>query len=82
MKTIYETQIATICPSDKENDFYLVTVESRRTVMVEDILAAIKEWENKKAYQEDITAALSRSLGCIVTTVGWHSGVKTTVRVP
>ncbi len=74
--------MATICPADKEKDFYVVTVESRRTVMVEDILAAIKEWENEKAYQEDITAALSRALGCTVTTVGWHSGVKTTVTAP
>lgn len=82
MKTIYETQIRTICPADKELDFYHARFESTRTILVEDIVKAIAAWENKKAYQEDITANLSRSLGCSVMTIGWHSGVKTTVTVP
>ena len=65
------------CPVNGARDTYQVTVEASRVVKVEDILAAVAavpDW----LFQEDITETLAASLGCGVTTVGYHSGVKTT----
>jgi hypothetical protein len=74
--------VTAICPQDNLPDVYTMTVEGNRCVTVEDIIAAVDAWKKKKAYQEVVTADLARRLGCTVTTVGWHSGVKTTVVVP
>jgi heterodisulfide reductase subunit C len=69
-----------ICPVDLKHDVYDCMVRVRRMLPVEEILAAVKDATQKPAYQDDITLALHRTLACEVTTVGEHSGVKTTVK--
>lgn len=78
----YETRIVALCPVDSKPDVYEATFESDDTIRCEDILAAIGKWATEAAYQEQITADLARSLRCKVTTIGYHSGVKTTVIAP
>jgi hypothetical protein len=77
MKVTHEMTFARRCPVDDALDHYELCVETTRTVKVEDILAAIEALP-EKSFQEEITAALAAKLGCSVTTVGYHSGVKTT----
>jgi len=78
----YETRIVAACPVDDKPDLYEATFESDDTIRCEDILKAIGRWATEKAYQEVITAELARELRCRVVTVGYHSGVKTTVSAP
>lgn len=78
----YETKIVAACPVDAGPDLYDATFESDDTIRCEDIVAAVGKYANEKAYQEAITADLARQLRCKVTTVGYHSGVKTTVIAP
>lgn len=78
----YETRLVAACPVDDKPDVYDVTFESADTIPVERILEAMQPYAERKAYQEDITAELARELKCHVTSVGYHSGVKTTVQAP
>lgn len=68
------------CPVDHCPDVYEVTVRTTRVVMVEDILARVKELTAAPATQEGFTAQLADRLGCEVETVGYHSGVRTTAK--
>lgn len=77
MRVIHETTFSRRCPVDDALDRYELRVEASRTIKVEDILAAVEALP-EKAFQEDITLTLAAKLGCIVTTIGHHSGVKTT----
>lgn len=78
----YETRIVAACPVDDKPDVYEATFISDDTVQVERILEAVAKYATEKAYQEIITADLARQLRCRVITVGYHSGVKTTVEAP
>ena len=78
----YETKIIALCPVDSGNDVYEATLEAEDTIRCEDIIAAVGRYATEKSYQEAITADLARRLRCRVTTVGYHSGVKTTVIAP
>lgn len=82
MRCRYETQIVAACPVDDRPDVYEAVFESEGCIKVEDILAAIAPWRERKAFQETITEDLARTLKCRVTTVGFHSGIKTTVEAP
>jgi len=77
MRVTHELTFHRQCPVDDALDHYELCVETTRTVKVEDILAAIEALP-EKAFQEDITIALAAKLGCRVTTIGYHSGIKTT----
>jgi len=75
--TTYETRLARVCPVNSVvMDHYDVVIEAP-FLSVERILAAINELP-EKAYQEDLTKRLAEMLECKVTTIGYHSGVKTT----
>lgn len=78
----YELQIAAACPVDDKGDVYDATFESGDTIQVERILEAVAKYATRKAFQEVVTAELARDLRCRVVTVGYHSGVKTTVIAP
>jgi hypothetical protein len=78
----YEMKIVAACPVDSKPDIYEATFESDDTIQVEQIIAAVGKYATEKAYQEVITADLARQLRCKVTTLGHHSGVKTTVVAP
>ena len=77
-----EVRIEAACPVDEKPDVYEAMFESHDTIRCEDILDAIGKYATEKAYQEIITADLARKLRCRVTTIGYHSGVKTTVVAP
>lgn len=78
----YETRIIAACPMDGGPDVYEATFTSDDTIKCEAILEAIAPYAVEKAFQEQITADLARKLRCTVKTVGFHSGVKTTVIAP
>lgn len=80
MTVTYEFELVAACPVDGKPDVYACTVRASRTIPVEDILRAAADLALKKLYQEDLTVSLQRTLAAEVTTVGWHSGVKTTVK--
>lgn len=82
MICVYETRISAACPMDGKPDIYEATFTSEETIKCEDILEAIAPYAIEKAFQEQITADLARKLRCKVQTVGYHSGVKTTVIAP
>lgn len=78
----YEITIVAACPTDSKPDIYEATFISDKVIMCEAILDAIKPYATEKIYQERLTAELARELKCRVSTVGHHSGVKTTVDAP
>ena len=78
----YQTTLTGLCPVDDSNDVYDVTFESYSMIPVEDILTAMRSYNGFQQFQEQTTAELARTLKCRVTTVGFHSGVKTTVSAP
>lgn len=82
MKCTYEIRIVAACPMDGGPDLYEAIFESDDTIRCEDIVAAVGRYATEKAFQEAITADLARKLRCKVTTIGFHSGVKTTVVAP
>jgi hypothetical protein len=78
MKVTHELRFTSRCPVDDAEDEYHVIVETNRIVKVEDILRAIEELP-EPAFQEQLTSELCKRLKfCKVTTIGYHSGVKTT----
>ena len=80
MQCKYETRISAACPTDGLPDVYDAIFESGEMVRVEDILAAVKPFLERKAFQEEIAQELA--LKCRVTLIGAHSGVKTSVQAP
>lgn len=76
MKIVHETKFTCRCPVDNSLDHYELSVEVRKLIKVEAILAAIAALP-KKAFQEELTEQLAKVLGATVTTTGYHSGVKT-----
>jgi heterodisulfide reductase subunit C len=74
-------EISAICPVDKRADHYECRVRAARTIPVEEILAAAEELRGRELFQEDLTRELHRRLAAKVETVGYHSGVRTTVRI-
>lgn len=81
MRVTHELTIRARCPVDDTHDLYDVTIETSRLITVEDILAAVEGVTKDVAFQEEITRKLAVVLYCTVTTVGYHSGVKTTCRI-
>lgn len=77
MLTIHEMAFSRSCPVNDGIDHYNLTISTTKLVKVEDILAAVEKLP-AKAFQEHLTSALASMLGVRVTTVGHHSGVKTT----
>lgn len=83
--TKHEFVAKALCPVNGSVDVYAVTVQTVFDVKVEDILAAAKIMEGERIFQEDFTRRLFSALsafGVIVTTVGTHSGVRTTCQIP
>ena len=78
MLNVYELEITCACPVDADPDVYQMTVKSRRTIPVEEILKAVNELTKEKLFQEDLCYKLHRRINACVTLVGYHSGVKTT----
>ena len=79
MTVTYETRVVAHCPADGSLDIYEVTITHDSMVQVEEILAAISAIDSTgpPIYQEHLTQMLADRLGATVTTVGFHSGVRT-----
>ena len=81
MKVEHRLQVTCTCPVDGTIDIYDLLVEADRTIPVEAILGITAELATgPPRYQEDLTGEIARQLlGTLVTSVGVHSGVETTV---
>lgn len=77
MKVTHELRFSRKCPIDESTDFYDLKVETEGIIKVEAILEAVASLPDKE-FQEVLTASLAAKLRCRVTTIGHHSGVKTT----
>jgi NADPH-dependent 7-cyano-7-deazaguanine reductase QueF len=78
MITTHEFTAQCTCPIDKGPDTYAVRIETDRVIEVEAILAAVAALRSEVMFQEEYTTRLARQVGARVTTVGYHSGVRTT----
>lgn len=70
------------CPVDGKEDDYTVTLrlccESLNDIIkVEDLLQFASAFKGKTLFQEQVTAEFHRVFKCKVSTIGFHSGVKT-----
>lgn len=65
------------CPADGRIDHYELVVECKRVIEVEKILAEVARVQGQSLYQEEVTQHLAKRLKAKVTTIGFHSGVKT-----
>jgi hypothetical protein len=72
---IYRLSHRAECPKGGLVDAYEIIVESPATIMVEDILAALKA-APKKVFQEELADFLRNRIGAKVTLVGIHHGVE------
>lgn len=76
----HEFRMSALCPIDGTVDYYQVTLAvGDRLVHVEDVLDVARSYADQTLFQEWLTARLASDLGGDVTTVGFHSGVRTTV---
>jgi NADPH-dependent 7-cyano-7-deazaguanine reductase QueF len=82
MITIHEFTAKCNCPVDGGPDNYEVIIETRTDIPVETILSATEALKNEQIFQEEFTRRLARSLGVTVTTIGYHSGIRTTCKAP
>lgn len=71
----YITQHQAICPNDESlRDNYTITIRTPETLMVEEIILALRD-APKKTYHEDLATYLRHTLGAEITVEGWHHGV-------
>lgn len=77
MRVEHHLIVTGTCPVDHKPDRYEAVIECTNTVKVEDIVREAGALQAQPMFQEDLTQALARALGAKVTTIGYHSGVKT-----
>jgi len=77
----YEITHRAACPNGDLMDTYQITIRSQSTIMVEEILATLKEAPNP-IYQEALADHLRSKLGAHTTVAGWHHGIKITCERP
>ncbi len=76
----YEMKLRAVCPIHECLDEYDLTIESSECIFVEKLLEFAAACQTKKETQEQITASFAAQFPNVrVTTVGYHSNVKTTV---
>lgn len=80
MKVKYHLSIESNCPVDGQGDFYECCLTSDKPLAVEQILEVVKDYKNRCLFQEHLAEELSRKLLCKVKLVGYHSGVKVSVK--
>jgi NADPH-dependent 7-cyano-7-deazaguanine reductase QueF len=82
MITTHELTAKCNCPVDGGPDNYEVIIKTRTDIPVETILSATEALKDEQIFQEEFTRRLARSLGVTVTTIGYHSGIRTTCKAP
>ena len=75
----YEFDIVARCPVDDTCDVYEARLDTHTMVDVESILAVVATYAHRAIFQEHLTAELQARFGGVLTTSGYHSGVKVTV---
>ena len=80
MKCTYEIEVRAQCPVEPNfTDMYKFTIETETMIEVEKIIAFFAANAGKKeTFQEALTQHCAVTLGAVVVSVGWHSGVKVT----
>lgn len=80
----YEVQVRAQCPVNRKDvDVYDFTLESQTIIEVEKIAAFfMAHAASNKVFQERLTQHCAVALGCKVTSVGVHSGIKVTCVAP
>ena len=76
----YQTTHRAACPNGDLMDTYRITIRSKATIMVEDILRTLKD-APLKIYQEDLATLLRAKLGAEITVEGWHHGIHITTEL-
>lgn len=81
MRVEHQLQISGICPINGVRDSYVATVRIKRMLTVEEIIERADNLSKsmEPMFQEQLTQALADLLCAEVETVGYHSGVRTTV---
>ena len=83
MRITYHYQLHAQCPVDNTTiDVYEFTIESAVMIKVETIIECFVYAAGGPIFQEELTDRVARKLGAKVTSVGWHSGVKTICEAP
>ncbi len=67
------------CPVNDSRDVYETTFRLDKLVKVETLIAQCRGFQDKKLFQEELTAILAEAFSCEVETRGMHSGVRTVV---
>ena len=79
----YVLNVQARCPLDHGIDVYEFTLESQNILLCESINAFFKANAGKRrVYQEALTKSAATALGCRVTSVGHHSGIRVTCVSP
>lgn len=71
----YKIKHRALCPNGGLVDNYHITLRSVETILVEDILRHLSDMP-KTIYHEDLATILRNKIGCEVSVIGWHHGVK------
>lgn len=84
MKNTYQLDVRAQCPvNPADTDLYAFTIEADTIIEVEKIAAFFKNHAGQKnVFQETLTQQCAVMLGARVTSVGYHSGIKTTSVAP
>lgn len=81
MINIYETSLVRSCPEDGAVITYSVTLTSKKTEMVEEIIQVLDSVD-QSVLQESLAEYIKSQLpDCVVKVVGTHSGVTITTTV-
>jgi hypothetical protein len=78
MEVKHELIVLARCPVTGQVDEYECIVETTELIYVELILEVTGRYKNRAITQEELTQVLCTELEATVTTIGRHSGVKTT----
>ena len=78
IQTIHCVTIAAMCPKGAVDLYQAKFCIINKVIEVEKITEEISRFTKQPIFQEDLTRALAKSLGCDVTTVGRHGMFETT----
>ena len=71
----YKTTHRASCPNGNLMDTYQITIKSKETIMVEDIISTLKNAPNP-IFQESLADHLRNVLGAEIIVLGTHYGIE------
>lgn len=75
----HSTTFTARCPVNDSIDSYDISIETTHLIKIEDIIALLATFSDQKRFQEDITYEIAHTLRAKITTIGYHSGIRTEV---